>query len=937
MARPSVRPLAVLVFASGAAGLVYESLWLRSFGLVFGNTTDAVAVVLATFMTGLAAGSAASARRLFAAPLRAYALVEMGIAGTALVTRLLLGALPRFYATIDPVGGRAGADLLVRAFAAAIVLLPTTFLLGATVPLAVEVRSRNGGDVPQSLGRLYLVNTLGGALGVALGPFVLLPALGVTGTFVAAAFVNFLVGAIAWRSSQDEALPAPVADARPAEAWTADARAVLFAGLAAASGAFTFGIEVIWTRSLALVVGSSVYAFASMLLAVLLGIATGALVYEHVRPRVARPALTLGALFLAGGLLALLSAIVVGRLPAAFLFLMKALPVSFAAHTLAGIALALVALLPVTTLLGISFPLLLHLAEGGGALRRTGRLYAWNTAGAVAGALVADLVLVGRTGLEGSYLVLAGVLLAASAAAITSARRTRLAMSAASAAAVLFLAVVLAPRFRPWERVAMTAGVYQYGLEWKDRPGFRLRDLARERRLLFYEEGREAVVAVAERAGSTRRFLSVNGKTDAGSGAEDVLTQKFIAHVPLLLHEAPRSALVVGWGAGATAASAALYPLERLECVEIEPATYRAAPLFAELSGRVRDDPRFRMVFRDGRTHLLRTRDRFDVMVSEPSNPWITGVANLFTREFYEIALARLAPRGVFGQWFHYYRLEPRDVKIELHTFASVFPHVSLWLVPPLRGEGGPGLAADVLLVGSREPQVLDWPRLAGAFRGAPGADLRGTGVLADEASLVAAWTLDDDAVRAYVKDPAFPRETPLNTDDYPAIELGAPRRNVMPTADVVRQARAQYESFVAAATLPPIVGLEEGKAAGFWYALGKRYSETAQPGRAVAALERAVAADPALEDAHELLGHLYLDGRDFAKAERAHRDFLRLQPERVDAWLRFAAVLARQSKWRDAAEALHRARALDPKVPLDPALVAFVERKIGNPGGPPD
>ena len=140
---------------------------------------------------------------------------------------------------------------------------------------------------------------------------------------------------------------------------------------------------------------------------------------------------------------------------------------------------------------------------------------------------------------------------------------------------MLVAAVALAPRFRPWDPVAMTAGVYQYGLEWKDQAGFDLRDLGR--RLLFYEEGREAVVAVSEREGSGRRFLSVNGKTDAGSGVEDVLTQKFIAHVPLLLHVAPRRALVVGWGAGATAASAALYPLETLECVEIEPATWRAA------------------------------------------------------------------------------------------------------------------------------------------------------------------------------------------------------------------------------------------------------------------------------------------------------------------------------------------------------------------------
>ena len=418
----------------------------------------------------------------------------------------------------------------------------------------------------------------------------------------------------------------------------------LFAGLAAASGAFTFGIEVIWTRSLALVLGSSVYAFASMLLAVLLGLAAGAVVYGRLRPKLGQPARALALLFLLAEPWPSLPPGLIGRLPAAFLSLMKMLPASFAAHTVAGLLLALLALLPVTAVLGVTFPLLLHLADAGGALRRTGRLYAWNTAGAVAGALLADLVLVERWGLQGSYLVLAGIILGAGAAAVVVAFRRPIVLAAVTAAAVLVAAVALASRFRPWDPVAMTAGVYQYGLEWKDQAGFDLRNLGR--RLLFYEEGREAVVAVSEREGSGRRFLSVNGKTDAGSGVEDVLTQKFIAHVPLLLHVAPRRALVVGWGAGATAASAALYPLEALECVEIEPATWRRGRALCGLSGRVQKDPRFRIVFRDGRTHLLRTRDFYDVILSEPSNPWITGVSNLFTREFYETALERLARAG---------------------------------------------------------------------------------------------------------------------------------------------------------------------------------------------------------------------------------------------------------------------------------------------------
>ena len=537
------------------------------------------------------------------------------------------------------------------------------------------------------------------------------------------------MGATAWRLDREltEAEPSPATAGRapttpvPSAALAAPAEAtskgaVLFAGLALASGAFTFGIEVVWTRSLALVLGSSVYAFASMLLAMLLGIAAGTLVYERLRVR-PRPEALLGPVWLLGGFLSLASVALLGFLPGAFLGLMRVIPTTFAAHTLAGLGLALLVLLPVTTLLGIGFPLLLHLAGGQGAQRQAGRLYAWNTAGAIAGALAADLLLIGALGLQGASLALAGLLLAAGTAALLS-RRSGLVASAA-AACVLLGAVALAPYFRPWNPVSMTSGVYEYGLEWEDRPGFTLSGLARERSLLFYEEGREAVVAVAERGG--RRFLSVNGKTDAGSGAEDVLTQRFIAHVPLLLHESPKRVLVVGWGSGASAAAAALYPVEHITCVEIEPATLRAAPLFEELSGHVRRDPRFALVFGDGRSHLLRSGDVYDVIVSEPSNPWITGVSNLFTREFYEMALARLAPQGVFGQWFHYYRFEPEDVKVELRTFAAVFPHVSLWLVPPVPGPDGPSLAADLLLVGAlrsrRRWMRSGWRRRFGASR----------------------------------------------------------------------------------------------------------------------------------------------------------------------------------------------------------------------------
>jgi spermidine synthase len=986
----------VLVALSGLAALVYESLWMRSFGLIFGGATQAVAMVLAVYMAGLAAGSALVARRRVGDPLLAYARLELLTGGAALLTLPLLRGLPWAYGVLVARLGLTGvAESLGIALLAALVLLPPTILLGTTVPLAVEYLARSGRGAHQGFARLYLLNTLGGAAGVALAPFVLVPALGVRGTLVAAAAVSLLIGGVARRWARE----APAIEARPLEAAPAAAALRLGRGgleLAFASGAATFGVEVLWTRSYALVIGSTVYAFNLVLLAVLLGIAIGSALYAQARSRILDPARSVGALFVVAGLAVLAGAWTIGKLPVVSLAALKLLPVSFAVHQLASLALCFATLLPVTAILGLSFPLLLHLAlpaasgnasadagPHGEAQRAAGRLYAWNTAGAIVGALAADLVLVPSLGLQAPYLVFGAVLVAAGVYRLALGEsRASLASATVALAAVVVAAVALVPRFRPWDPVLMSAGVHRYGLEWVHRldSPFRLASWLREqRRLLFYREGREAVVAVSEPLDGSRRFLSVNGKTDAGSGTEDVVTQKFLAHVPLLLHPAPKRVLVIGWGAGATAASAAAHPLSSLECVEIEPATWEAAPYFASFSEPLRRDPRFALVIRDGRNHLLRAREPYDVVVSEPSNPWITGVSNLFTREFLESARDRLAPGGVFAQWFHYYNLAPADVKVEVKTFLSVFDHASLWLVPPVGPEDGiKNLAADMLLVGSRDPQRLDWARLERAFADASlSHELRSTLVLRDPLALAATWTMGRPEMERWAEDrQAFPSGTPLNTDDTPYLEFVAPRRTVVRPSEAAREATAQYAAMGAAGgdvrtLLSGVPALQVGgaRAAELMRELAERHVAAVQPDRALADLDAAIVAnrddvaaqqraaellasrgrpreaqqrylevvrlDPSRALAWEAISGIALDFRDYARAEEAHRALVRLQPERVAPWLRLAAVLARQERWAEAREAIGKAQALDPKAPVDPQLLAFLDRQLaaGRPG----
>jgi spermidine synthase len=979
-ARRAARALPLLVGLSGAAALAEESVFMRSFGLVFGSTTGAVALVLAVFMGGLAIGSALAARRPAGHPLRAYARIELLAGVAALATLPLLRALPAAYAAAASFAGLSGPlEAAGRVALAALVLLPATILLGATVPLALAFLERAGAEARAGFGRLYLWNTLGGALGVALATFVLLPWLGVRATLVAAAGTSLFVGGLTLRWAREIGpLPLPAGAPPRAVAGPEHPAPGLALGLAALSGAATFGVEVLWARSLALVVGSSFYAFNLMLLAVLLGLAAGTVLYGRRRASIARPARAVGVAFLAAGAAVLAGQWVIGHLPQTYLALLGVLPVSFAAQQAATLGLCLLALLPVSVLLGLTFPLLLHLVEPhqGGAQRDAGRLYAWNTGGAIAGALAAHLWLVPRLGLQPPYLAFAALLLAGGVAALARARGWRPLAAAAAAALVVVVAAAAVPRWKPWDPVVMSAGVHRYGLEWRERVPrpFALGAWLREsRELLFYREGDEAVVAVSQPKGTGRRFLSVNGKTDAGSGAEDVVTQKLIAHVPMLLHPQPRRALVIGWGAGATAASMALYPLESLECVEIERATWEAAPFFAALSGHLEDDPRFHVVFADGRNHLLRSRTSFDVIVSEPSNPWITGVANLFTREFYEIARSRLAPGGVFGQWFHYYNLAPADVKVEVRTFLSVFEHASLWLVPPVvSADGSTRLGADLLLVGTREPHALDWPRLEGAVGDARvGADLRATRVLADAPAVASAWAMGREELERFAEDRGlFPRGAPLNTDDYPYVELVAPRRNVVAPAEAARAAALQYAAMGKAAgdvsrivARPPGGTLDGPLGAVLRSRIGERYARAAQPERAVAAFTAAAAADP--NDAHartragqllldagraaeaervlgeavrldptrarawEALGSIFLERRDYPRAEEAHRALLRLEPANVSAWLRLGAALARRGRWDGAKDALATALSIDPRAPVDPELAAYIDRQV--------
>ncbi|HEX6850897.1 MAG TPA: fused MFS/spermidine synthase [Candidatus Polarisedimenticolaceae bacterium] len=699
----------LLFFLSGATGLIYQVVWLRQLVLVFGSTLEATSAVLGVFMAGLAAGAWAGGRwmdrRPGASPLRVYGILEIGVAAAALSAAFLLPRVSIPAELGEP--SRSAARLL----AIAALLLPPTLLMGATLPVLSRRAVRDPLLVGGSVGRLYAVNTFGAVVGTFLAAFVALPSVGLRATSALTIGANVLLGTVAIvasrRTGEASTVVTPPRDPRPAN--VAQALPLL---VFAASGFGAMVLEVAWTRALGLVFGSSVYAFALMLLAFLIGLASGgAGVSAWLRRRPDADGGALLALLLAASAAAsFATAWGLQALPgiaASYLIRGSEAPIGWFALQL---GLALLVMFPSTFALGGVFPAVLHrcAVAGDGVAGSVGRVYASNTAGTILGALAAGFVLVPRFGVWG---VLLGVCALQGALALTAALGTAQARSSMRAVAVgLAVAVIGALAIaRPgWDALLMNSGVYYNVDTGPGAPSWpeHLAKLRATSRIVFVEEGRTASVMVVDHLPSRGRYLAVNGKVDASSSA-DLETQLLMGHLPMLFRPGAKDVLVVGLASGISVGAVAAHPAETIRVVEVERAMVRAAREFARWNGDVLDDRRVEVVVDDARHFLRRDRGAYDVIVSQPSNPWMTVAANLFTREFFEIGRSRLRPGGVFGQWIQLYGLRPEDVASVVAAFRSSFPSVMLFSTM-----GG----VDLVLLGSETPLRFDTASLDAAM-----------------------------------------------------------------------------------------------------------------------------------------------------------------------------------------------------------------------------
>ncbi|MEK6286778.1 MAG: fused MFS/spermidine synthase [Acidobacteriota bacterium] len=799
--RNAARVILLCFFASGVSGLVYQVVWVRELVLVFGATTFAVSTVLTAFMGGLALGSYYFGRRSerVARPLRLYGLLEIGIGVYGLAVPLIFAALPTIYHSFSQWLHLSFFMLsIVRfVFATAVLIVPTA-LMGATLPVLSSFYSRDLGRIGLRVGSLYALNTFGAVLGAAATGFLLIPALGMSAATITAAAMNILLGVVALTVSRKaEARHTPtsaleIADgpmnakktlrssgSRPAERVQIT---VVIAGFAV-SGFVALSYEVIWSRVLALIIGSSVYAFSIMLTTFLVGLAAGATISSRLVDRIGRPVRMFALIEVAVGLMTLVGAYLFNDLPYVFVQLYRWVDSSsFGLLLFARFLIAAFVMIVPTVLLGALFPLVVKIVSSGKLNHATGRTvgdaYAANTVGAIAGSFASGFILIPWLGLLGSLrLCVALNFIVAAAAFLTSTppekrnRPKRMNVTATlglAASVLLIIAVVLGEP--PWDPQVMSSAVYRYAPSLIDKSRQELFDFLKrdQGETIFYKEGITATVAVQRQGGG--RVLKVNGKPEA-STAGDMPTQILIGALPLLVRERTDDVLLIGLGSGVTLGSIEQFPVKRVTCVELEPAVIEASRHFEDVNNRPLDDPRLRLVSNDGRNFIYTTDEKFDVIVSEPSNPWVTGVANLFTLEYFKRGAERLTDDGLFSQWLQIYEMAPEDVRTLVATFRAAFPHVFLF-----RGAEG-----DLMLLGSKSERRLDLSVLKSHLDDPRiGGELKRIGT-----------TRAADIISRFYLGPAevttLSEGARLNTDDNALIEFSAPRRVGTSEETVVR------------------------------------------------------------------------------------------------------------------------------------------------------
>jgi len=695
--------LYVLFTASGFAGLIYESLWTHYLKLFLGHAAYAQSLVLIVFMGGMAGGAALCARvsARIANPLATYAAIEAAIGALALVFHPLFVALTDWaYASLLPALGGEGSALAAKLALSCLLILPQSLLLGATFPLMSAGIARAAPRLAgESVAMLYFTNSLGGAAGVLASAFLLIGWLGLPGTLRAAGALNVVIAAAVVLQAR------PLPAIAPAPGTRETARLLL--GVAFFTGLASFVYEIVWIRMLALVLGASTHSFELMLATFILGLALGGLAVRRRVDASPQPARLLGWVQVAMGLAALATLPVYDFTFGLMESLMRGLAhndTGYALFNLAGGGIAALVMLPATFCAGMTLPLITGaLLRNGGGEAAVGRVYAANTLGAIAGVLFAVHLGLPLAGIKGSLLVASLVDALLGLVLLGAFGTLAISLRAGAVCAAAFLAVAAGVRL---DANKMTAGVFRHSTL----------ETSRDAQVLFARDGKTATVHLVKYPGDALS-LRTNGKSDGSINLErgadpgtDEVTMVLTGALPLALRPDAKNAAVIGIGTGLTTHTLLQsLAIERVDTVEIEVAMVEASRGFLPRNRGAYADPRGHIVIDDAKSFFAAGRRRYDIIVSEPSNPWVSGVSSLFTREFYRRVREHLADGGLLLQWFQLYEIDASLVASVMTALGAEFPHYAVYAASD----------HDLLIVASlsplpaADPRVYEQPALA--------------------------------------------------------------------------------------------------------------------------------------------------------------------------------------------------------------------------------
>jgi len=756
-----------LFFCSGATALVYEVVWSKYLGLMFGSTIQAQTVVLAVFMGGLALGNRIFGRRadLLRQPLVAYAYIEMAIALFAFFFGDLYALADKvFIAVGSKILEQSGWLLLLKGALSVALLLGPTVLMGGTLPLLAAWLAKESDDAGRRSARFYSTNSLGAVFGSFLAGFFLIRELGMVSGLQITAIANFFVGltalGLARREMNLATTSTPSASTAAAPMDPSVRKKLLWASMIVSiTGGVSMGLEVLASRCLSLIFGASLQAFAIVLMAFILGIGLGSAVIASRRLSRENKERTIVWLLLSAALC--IGGFVFTIEQWTFLYAklrsgLNASSMGFQFHQiLVGLISICVLGLP-AALLGSVLPLCIRMvSESATALGdQVGRLLTWNTLGAVVGVLFTGFILMPGIGLRGALATLA---IALSVIALVLAWTKKLPRSVLGAGVIgCFLIFVALVGGENWRHV-LGSGIFR--LRAKEISWYKIKELRTAAKIHFYEDAADATVSVETSPLMPDEIgLRINGKPDA-SNHGDLSTQYLLGHLPMLARPQSKEIFVLGFGSGITAGAVLGHPINHLTIAENCQPILRAAKWFEPWNRGVLTNARTHVVYEDARTVLKLNPQKYDIIISEPSNPWVAGIGNVFSKEFYELASSRLKDDGIMAQWFHLYEMHDGIVFLVFRTFGKVFPYIEIWDV-------GPG---DVVLLGSNKP----WHSTPETFRQVfareqPRKDLESIGLTTPESVFIRQLASQRTAF-------AIAGEGPIQSDVFPVLEYSAP------------------------------------------------------------------------------------------------------------------------------------------------------------------